>query len=102
MKTDHRFLHGFRQRMLHARVALHVAGRAFLDVLTLRMAPWRLPVYLRRASLFLRTLRHGKVAVRNGRYKLHLYFPANHRQIQCLKVNSSRLFQPEYQHQLRE
>ena len=76
MKTDHRFLHGFRQRMLHARVALHVAGRAFLDVLTLRMAPWRLPVYLRRASLFLRTLRHGKVAVRNGRYKLHLYFPA--------------------------
>ncbi|MEN8149268.1 MAG: radical SAM protein [Planctomycetota bacterium] len=76
MVTDHNFRHGFRQRVLHLRIALHVAGRALLEALTFRMAPWRLPGYLRRAYLFLRTLRHSKVAVRNGRMKLHLYFPA--------------------------
>src|SRR5210317_1701219 len=76
MASDHRFRSGLPMRMLHARVALHVVGRALLETLTLRMAPWRLPGYLRRAWHFLRTLRHGKTAIRGGRCKLHLYFPA--------------------------
>ena len=71
-----RFLTGFRKRLLYARVALHVVGRAALDVLRGRMAPWTAVRYLRRARLFLRAVRHSKVAVRGGRYKLHLYIPA--------------------------
>ena len=67
---------GLRKRLLYVRVALHVATAFLFKALGRSMPFSRYFPFLRRAWLFLRTIRHSKVVKLKGTYKLHLYLPA--------------------------
>ncbi|MFH1143402.1 MAG: radical SAM protein [Candidatus Eisenbacteria bacterium] len=70
------FLIGWPKRLLHARVALHVALHFAGQVLRGEMSLAIYPRFLRRALLFLNAVRHNKVVRRGGLFKLQLYMPA--------------------------
>ena len=74
--TEQILLIGWRKRLLHARVALHVVVHFAAEVLRGRMPPAVYPRFLRRALLFLNTVRDNKVVRRGRLYKLQLYIPA--------------------------
>jgi MoaA/NifB/PqqE/SkfB family radical SAM enzyme len=67
---------GWRKRLLHARVALHVVVHFAGEVLRGRMPASVYPRFLARALLFLNTVRDNKVVRRGRLYKLQLYIPA--------------------------
>ncbi len=67
---------GWRKYLLFARVVLHVVFHFAGEVLHGRMSPGVYPVFLWRAFLFLRTVRHNKIVKRGRLYKLQLYIPA--------------------------
>lgn len=74
--TRPEFLIGWRKWLLLCRVAVHVKLHFAGEVLRGRIAPAVYPRFLWRAFLFLRTVRHNKIARIGRRYKLQLYIPA--------------------------
>ena len=75
-KKNNVFITGFKKYIFYIRIALHVVIHFFVKMLKGEISLKKYIVFVYRAYIFLKVVRHNKIVRLGEKYKIHLYIPA--------------------------